>query len=180
MAIGTRYDENRSSEVVEMELRSELMPPALDEAKVRRLAELASRLDGADPGQSDHDLAEFNRIAGTDFSFEVFQRIYESEAHQTWVRRILVRRAVRSVANVTSAELVEVVRRAMPQNGYSDFEAYMAIVDANVPLRGGSNLILYPRDYDPSTNTWGGGRPMGEYDPSPEQIVEKALAASGD
>jgi hypothetical protein len=30
--------------------------------------------------------------------------------------------------------------------------------------------------YDAATNTWGGGRPMGEYDPTPEQIVEWALA----
>ena len=64
----------------------------------------------------------------------------------------------------------------MPQNDYFDqHEAYLAGFDANVPLEGASNLIFYPPDYDPATNTWGGGRPMGEYDPTPEQIVEWAL-----
>ena len=48
-----------------MELRPELMPPALDEAKVLRLTELAAGLDGAHPGMWEEDLAEFNRIAGT-------------------------------------------------------------------------------------------------------------------
>jgi hypothetical protein len=152
------------------------MPPALDEAKVRHLAELASRLDGAYPGLWEDDLAEFNRVAGTPFSIEDFQGIYGAEEHEDWVRRVLVSNAVRPVPDVTRAELAEIIRRAMVQDTFPDNEAYMAIFDANVPLPGASNLIFYPSDYDPATNTWGGGRPISEYDPSPEQIVEWALA----
>jgi hypothetical protein len=45
-----------------VELRPELMPPALDDQLVTRLAELGANLDG-DP---DEDMrAEFNRLAGT-------------------------------------------------------------------------------------------------------------------
>jgi hypothetical protein len=51
----------------------------------------------------------------------------------------------------------------------------MAIFDANVPMNRASNLLFYPPDYDAGTNTWGSGRPIGEYDPTPEQIVEWAL-----
>jgi hypothetical protein len=51
----------------------------------------------------------------------------------------------------------------------------MAILDKNVPRSGASNLIFYPPDYDTATNTWDGGRMMGEYDPTPEQIVDWAL-----
>jgi hypothetical protein len=51
----------------------------------------------------------------------------------------------------------------------------MAIFDANVPMPNASNLIFYPLDYDENTNTWGGGRPIGDYDPTPEQIVIWAL-----
>ncbi|EMI54913.1 hypothetical protein RSSM_03649 [Rhodopirellula sallentina SM41] len=36
-------------------------------------------------------------------------------------------------------------------------------------------MIFYPPDYDDATNTWNGGRMMGEYDPTPEQIVDWAL-----
>ena len=160
-----------------MELRPELMPPVPDDTTVRRLAELASRLDGAGPGLCDEDLAEFNQIAGTALGIEQFQGIYGAEEHETWVRRLLVARAVRPVADVTRAELAEIVRRAMPQNGYADYESYMAVLDANVPLPNASNLIFYPLDYDAETNTCG-GRSIGEYDPTPEQIVEWALAPS--
>ena len=68
----------------------------------------------------------------------------------------------------------------MPQNEFFDQqEAYMAVFDANVPLAGASNLIFYPPDFDACTNTWGGGQQIGEYDPTPEQIVEWALATDG-
>ena len=89
---------------------------------------------------------------------------------------MLYSQCIKPVANVTKAELAEVARRAMPSNEYFEqHEAYMAVFDANVPLDGASNLIFYPPDYDPATNTWGGGRPIREYDPTPEQIVEWAL-----
>jgi hypothetical protein len=164
-------------EAISVELRPELLPPALDEARVHRLARLAARLDGAMPGQWDEDLAEFNRLAGTTFTITDFQGIYGAEEHDTWVRRLLRGRCIRPAAGVTRRERTEVVRRAMPTNGYADREAYMAIFDANVPLSRASNLIFYPPDYDPATNTWSGGRPIGEYDPTPEQIVEWALAS---
>jgi hypothetical protein len=160
-----------------MELRPELMPPALDEALVARLATLADRLDGARPGQCDDELAEFNRLADTGFSLVDFQGIYGGEDHENWVRRVLYHRRIKPAVGVTRAELAEVVRRAMPQNEFfGQHEAYMAVFDANVPREGASNLIFYPPDYDPATNTWGGSRPIGEYNPTPEQIVEWALA----
>jgi hypothetical protein len=53
-----------------MDLRPELMPPLLDKALVARLAELASRIDDAPPGAWEDDLAEFNRLAGTDMAFQ--------------------------------------------------------------------------------------------------------------
>jgi hypothetical protein len=164
-----------------MELRPELTPPTLDEAKVARLARLArlaSRLDGAYPGLWEEDLAEFNRLAGTALSIEHFQRIYGAEEHEDWVRRLLYYQLTRPAAGVTRAELAEVIRRAMsPDEDYRRQEAYMAVFDANVPLADASNLIFYPLDYDAKTNTWGGGRPIAEYKPTPEQIVEWALTA---
>ncbi len=160
-----------------MELRPELMPPALDEALVVRLAKLAHRLDGARPGQGDEDLAEFNRLAVADIPLTEFQGIYGGEDHADWVRRLLYSQRIKPAPGVTREELAEVVRRAMPSNEYfHEHEAYMAVFDANVQLDGASNLIFYPPNYDPATNTWDGGRPMGEYDPTPEQIVEWALA----
>jgi hypothetical protein len=159
-----------------MDLRPELMPPTLDSALLARLARLAARLDGAAPGQCEDELAEFNRLAHTTLALVDFQGIYKAEDHEDWVRRMLYYHQIKPAPGVTRAELAEVVRRAMPQNGYfGEHEGYMAVFDANVPLKRASNLIFYPPDYDPATNTWGGGRQMGEYNPTPEQIVEWAL-----
>jgi hypothetical protein len=165
-----------------MELRPELMPPALDEGLVARLAKLADRLDGAQPGQCDDELAEFNRLAGTDIPMAEFQGISGGEDHENWVRRVLYQQRIKPTPGVTRAELVEVVRRAMaiPRvTSFDQHEAYRAVFEANVPLDRASGLIFYPPDYDEDKNTWGGGRPMGEYDPTPEQIVEWALAPGG-
>ncbi|HVW00371.1 MAG TPA: hypothetical protein VHB77_08525 [Planctomycetaceae bacterium] len=156
-----------------MDLRPELTPPILDEILVARLAELAANLDGASPGQCDDDLAEFNRLAGTGFPIEWFQGISGGESPENFVRRVLLAPRITKVADITREELIEVVRRAMPTGGHFDqHEAYMLIFDTNIPGKGASNFLFYPPDYDPATNTWGGGRPMGEYDPSPEQIVD--------
>jgi hypothetical protein len=160
-----------------MELRPELMPPVLDEQLVARLTNLAANLDG----NPDEDMrAEFNRLAGTDIPMTEFQGIYGGVDHEDYVRRVLYYQQIKPVADVTRAELAEVVRRAMPTNEFFDqHEAYMAVFDVNVPLEGASNLIFYPPDYDDGTNTWASGRPIGEYDPTPEQIVEWALAPGG-
>jgi len=164
-----------------MELRPELMPPVLDEELIARLARLAASIDGARPGEWEDELAEFNRLAGTDIPFSHFQGIYGGEDHADWVRRVLYHETIRPAPGVTRDELIEVVRRCLPQNGYWDLlRAYMAILDANVPRQRASNLLFYPPDYDCATNTWGGGRPMGEYDPTPEQIVDWALERDPD
>lgn len=158
-----------------MKLRPQLEPPKVDEQLAGRLAELAAKIDGARPGEWDDWLAEFNQLANTSIPFEHFQGIYGGEDHIEWVRRILHDQLTKPVDDVTREELIEIVRRAMPQNGYSDAEAYMAILDKNVPRSKASNLIFYPPDYDDATNTWGGGRMMGQYNPTPEQIVDWAL-----
>lgn len=163
-----------------MELRPELQPKPVDERLARTLADLAAQLDGARPGEGDEWLEEFHRLAGTSIPLDQFQGIYGAEEHIDWVRRLLGEQTAQPVAGVTREELIEVVRRAMPQNGHCDAEAYMAVFDANVPRQDASSLIFFPPDFDAASNTWGGGRMIGEYDPTPEQIVDWALQPPGD
>ena len=59
-----------------MAIRPEFNFPSLDAAKVERLADLASQLDGAGPGQCDDELRDFNESAGTDIPLAEFQGIY--------------------------------------------------------------------------------------------------------
>ena len=156
-----------------MELRRELTPPALDEALVARLARLADRLDGSRPGQNDAVLAEFNRLAGTAVPLEAFQGIYKVEDAEDFARRVLYQQSIRPVTDITRAELVEVVRRAM--SAAPGEEGYLTVLEANEPTGRAYLLIFWPPDHDEATGKWGGGRPMSEYNPTPEQIVEWAL-----
>ncbi|MCI1003265.1 MULTISPECIES: hypothetical protein [unclassified Herbaspirillum] len=155
-----------------MELRRELTPPSLDEELVSRLAELADALDGT-PNEALR--AEFNRLAGTELAMISFQGIHGSEDHANFVRRILRKQHIKPVPDITRAELIEIVRRAMKLDRGGLHEAYMAIFDCNVSRLHASNLIFYAPDYDHDSDTWGGGKPMSDYDPSPEQIVDWAL-----
>src|SRR5262245_41507042 len=100
-----------------MDLRPELMPPALDAAKITRLAELAARIDGAHAGLWEADLAAFNAEVGTGFEFGDFQGIYGGQDHDTWVRKVLAVPHQRRLPDITRAELVELARRVMNAEG---------------------------------------------------------------
>ena len=163
-----------------MELRPGLMPLRISAA---RRAEVRGRIrhieDAITAGEDVADLIrEFNAFTGREYGEDMFHNYWRSIDLEDFVRQA-ARPKPAPVPGVTRAELAEVVRRAMPQNGDPEYEAYLEILDANVPLECASGLIFYPPDYDPATNTWGGGRSMGEYDPTPEQIVEWALAPGG-
>jgi len=155
-----------------MELRRELTPPSLDERLVAQLAELADAIDG---NPSEALRAKFNELAGTDLPMNAFQGVYGSEDHANFVRRLLRKQRMKPVPDATREELAEIIRRAMKPDRTGLHEAYMALFDCNVPRPHASNLIFYPADYDHGSNTWGNGKPMSDYDPSPEQIVEWAL-----
>jgi hypothetical protein len=158
-----------------MELRPELTPPTLDEALVARLARLADRLDG--PREHSELLAEFNQLAGSALPRDDFRGIHKVEDPEDFARRVLYQQAIRPVPDIIRAELVEVVRRAMAADPGD--EAYFVVLEANEPTGRAYHYVYWPPDYDESTGTWGGGRPMSEYAPTPEQIVEWALASGG-
>jgi hypothetical protein len=160
-----------------MELRPELIPVSITDARRDAVRDRIRRIESAlDAGENtDGLIREFNEFTGREYSEDMFRNYWRSIDLEDFVRQAARPRPI-PVPGVTRAELVEVVRRAMPQNGDPDYEAYMEIFDANVPLPCASGLIFWPSDYEPGTNTWGGGRQMGEYDPTPEQIIEWALS----
>ena len=125
-----------------MELRPELMPPALGVALVARLAKLADCLDGARPGEFDDELAEFNRLAGTDMPLEEFQGIYGAENHEDYVRRLLFRRALAPDPTISQAEMTEVVSRVLACADPREF--YLELFRVNCKHPGGTDLIYWP------------------------------------
>ena len=125
-----------------MELRPQLMPPALDEAKVARLARLAGRLDGARPGEWEDDVAEFNRLVGAAVRFEECQGISGGESHRDWVRRVLFRRALAPVPDLSREEMAEIVARVMACGADSDF--YLEVFRVHCKHPSGTDLIYWP------------------------------------
>src|SRR5215813_10293748 len=108
-----------------MDLRAELMPPPLDEARVKRLAELAAWMDGCTethPHALDW-LEAFNREAGTHLRLVDFQGVYGGTGHDTFVRNLLAEPSVRRVPDVTREELLELIRRLTSAGG-TEHEEY--------------------------------------------------------
>lgn len=147
-----------------MELRPELMPPMLDEAKVARLAELAARIDGAAPGQWEDDLAEFHRLSGADVRFEHLQGIYGAEDHEDWVRRLLYSRSLAPTADLLREEMIEIVSRVM--TGAADREFYLELFEVNCKHPSKSDLIFWP-DLVPELPQ--------DREPSAEEIADLAM-----
>lgn len=163
-----------------MELRPELVPVPISDARrvaigdrIRRIEEVIEAGENAA-----HLIREFNGFTGREYGEDMFRNYWRAISLDDFVRQA-ARPKPPPADGVTWAELVEVVRRAMPQNGDSEYEAFMEVFDANVPLACASGLIFYPPDYEPATDARAGGRPVYEYDPTPEQIVEWALALGG-
>ncbi|MEO8530979.1 MAG: hypothetical protein ABI459_07135, partial [Deltaproteobacteria bacterium] len=77
-------------------------------------------------------------------------------------------RAMR-IADLTRDELVDIARRALDVVAW-DSQYYRDLLDANVTRPHASNLIFYPPEvYDGD---------IGDYDPTPEDIIEWAMTPS--
>jgi hypothetical protein len=147
-----------------MELRPELMPPVLDEAKVARLVKLAGCIDGAQPGQWEDEWTEFNRLAGTAIPFEEFQGISGGESHRDWVCRILYGRAVAPITDLSHEEMAEIVSRITAHGEHRDF--YLELFRAKCRHPSGTDLIYWP-DLVPEL-------PQGR-EPTAEEIAALAM-----
>ena len=74
---------------------------------------------------------------------------------------------------LSKEELVELIRRIMNAEGTEEeINEMINLFDANVPHPNGANLAFYPEDCDHKQ----GWKTIGEYNPSPEEVVEMALS----
>ena len=151
-----------------MDLRPELNPPTLDDALVAHLAKLADRIDGARPGEWDKDVAEFNRLAGTDFPPAHFQGVYGGGTHADFVRRVFTRRTLAPDPRLTLVEMTEVVSRIFA--GGRDIDFYVALFAVSCRHPSGTNLIFWP-DGIP-------GLPV-DRDPTADEVARLASADYG-
>src|SRR5581483_10919123 len=130
----------------EMDLRKELMPPALDESHVVRLARLADqivdRIDrGVDP---DPLIAAFNEQAATALTRSDFHAFPGCSDATTFVRDALTLPPPR-IPDIGYDELLELVTRVCTASGTEHENNYwLELLEANIPDPQLSDLIYWP------------------------------------
>jgi hypothetical protein len=154
-----------------MKLRPELTPPTVDESKVRLLAKIASRLDGAwprGPGINiwDADVEAFNHELGTSFDLKDFQGVYGAVNHDKWVRGIMYQQHAARCVGVIRDEMIEIVKRIMACQDDQIF--YVQLFVANCKHPSETDLIFWP-DLVPEFS--------GDREPTVEEIVDLAMKA---
>jgi hypothetical protein len=152
-----------------MRLRKELEAPSIPEEKllaVRTRLEAVEKLFEQNK-PTEEAIREFNQFTGRVYTADKLRYYNAVESIDAFCRKA-ARPKPQRVLDISREELLEVVRRAMPTTRDPDYEYYMELFDAQVAMPCASGLIFWPddsREIDIST-----------YDPTPEEIVDKALA----
>jgi hypothetical protein len=155
-----------------MSLRKELEPKKFSKQYRKRIRdkiiEIEHLLD--DQGTADEQIKDFNSITGYNYDADYFYSYHGFESLDDFVNKVCVSRPIKD-PKMTKEELIEIVVRILDFDNYGDFqEYYMELFDLNVPMPNASNLVFYPENYNPRRDK------LGEYNPTPKEIVERALS----
>ena len=148
------------------------MPPTIDPALVQELSALVREIDLLPEGQASTQIGEFNDRAGTQLSHVDFREYFASQSSAEFALEHVLRAAIRPTNDISRAELVELTRRCIPTDHNPNPQGYEAVMRAN----GAGEVIgwiYWPPDWDAGSQTWGGGLPLSEYDPEPEELVDR-------
>lgn len=155
-----------------MKLRSNLLLVPPDSAKIERIRSIAERIlnsihSGNDPAK---DIELIKEISGRDhYDVDYFESLHSHSSIDEFAAEASLPVPVR-VSDITREELIEIIRLAKDSKWPNDLY-YSALFDLNVPMPGASNLLYYPEN-------WKSGQEISKYDPSPEEIVERATDPS--
>ena len=136
---------------------------------IRALAELAEKIVTAlDKGNECSTLIEqLIKIARRkDYDREYFSTLHTHSSIEDFALEAALPQPKR-IDNISREELIEIVRLA-EDAGFPLSIYYRELFDLNVPMSGASGLLDYPEDWTPGHN-------LDKYDPSPEEIVDRAL-----
>lgn len=157
-----RVGVSEASDIIRaMDLRAELTPPQVSR---QRLDELCSEiLHIADlvlcgSGSADEGITAFNARTGHNYVALDFAE-YDGSRNLVEFALEAARPARPRIADITTDELVEIVRRLLASDPESDY--YLRLLEANVSHPRVSDLIFHP--------------PAELLDASAEQIVDEAL-----
>ncbi|MFF7247070.1 hypothetical protein ACFZBU_24575 [Embleya sp. NPDC008237] len=163
-----------------MDLRTELSPPVVGSerlaevaAEIERIGELIRGDGGA--GAAEAAMAAFRAATGHDYSIGDFVEYHGSRTLAEFALEA-ARPARPRVADITRAELVEIVRRILA--GDAELDWYFQVLMANVPHPAVSDLIFgRPAEVeDPPGSTDGSTDSTDDPLGAAEEIVDMALA----
>jgi hypothetical protein len=158
-----------------MALRAELLLKPPSQEHVDRVREAVNDiLSGLDRGEHVGERIKFlTDLTGREYIPSDFEEIEARMSEDDFVRDAAMP-AARIVPDITREELIEIVRLAMTADP-RDARYYCDLFDKNVPMPGASSLIYWPEDM----KDWYRRHPdgsMSDYNPTPEEIVDKATA----
>jgi hypothetical protein len=131
-----------------MTRRPELQPPAIDEALVSRLSELAAEIDGARDGEWEERLEEFNRLSPTALEYEDFQGIYGGEEHEEFVRRLLTTNHLPVIDDLSREDIVAAFQRILDPECPQHEQWYLIkTLSSNLDDPQISDLVYWPNAY---------------------------------
>lgn len=122
--------------------------PEIDQALLRRLSTIATRLDGGDNNLDAGLVDEFNRLAGTEMTFLEFQGIHGAEEHIDYVRRILIDKATPALPTLDRDALVTMFGRIRGEPTDDAFQEYVfSTIEKTFGDSQVSDLIYWPGKY---------------------------------
>ncbi|MFD8653289.1 hypothetical protein [Streptomyces mirabilis] len=129
-----------------MDLRPELLPPPVSP---KRLEELGLEIDriahliAVCPEDAAEAVQAFNEATGHDYEVLDFAEYWGSRDVEEFAMEA-ARPARPRVADITRAELVEIVRRVLAAD--PEYAHYLRLLEANVAHPGVDGLIFHPSD----------------------------------
>ena len=155
-----------------MSLRDNLRISHPSPELIRVLAELAEKIVTAlDEGDECSALIEqLNEIARRkDYDREYFKTLHTHSSVDDFALEAALPQPKR-INDISREELIEIVRLAK-ETGFPLSIYYRELFDLNVPMSGASGLLDYPEEWTP-------GQDLDKYDPSPEELVDRALKST--
>ena len=114
-------------------------------------------------------MTELQSLAGSTVTLDDIQNYWRGMSLGEFVENISRQRPQR-VLDVTREELIEIARRMRPDGGYPDHQGYAEVFDMQVSMPSASMMMYHPPDHVTISV------PISEYDPTPEVLVDWALA----
>ncbi len=140
-------------------LRQELMLPSINDAEVKKLTDLATKIVSCMDMRQDYSLliAEFNTMSGGEYDISDFEGAASSMDMDEFAKQVLTPPPPK-LSDITDAEYLEIITRLLEgQASEAEVNYWLRLLDINIPCPLIFDLIFW-----------------SDNEPTAEQILAKA------